>query len=322
MPNQPLVSVLISAYNHEPYIQNAIKSIIGQTYRNIELHIIDDGSRDKTFDRINEMAKACHTRFAAFSVQRQENSGTCCTLNRLLGLAQGKYVYLIASDDMAKGSAIQKLVTFLEANDDFCLAVGDNQLVDRDGKLCFWDKNNNLVYDAPSATYTSFAHRLMHDHNMAFASDSFGSYAKLFTSGNHVPNGYLIRKRNLDYMERFTKEAPLEDWYLMLQLAKTGKFKFFDTPLFFYRQHATNTSANHAKMLSYEKRTQTFEVKNILNVDISKLTRSHDEYYENADGTKRFRADFIDFCIELRTIIRKNIENAPAGSRNISIQLS
>ena len=46
-----LVSVLIPAYNHENYVQKAVKSIIEQTYKNIEIIIIDDGSKDKTFEK-------------------------------------------------------------------------------------------------------------------------------------------------------------------------------------------------------------------------------------------------------------------------------
>ena len=52
---KPLVSVIIPAYNHENYIQEAIKSIIAQTYKNIELIILDDGSKDSTWQKIQEL---------------------------------------------------------------------------------------------------------------------------------------------------------------------------------------------------------------------------------------------------------------------------
>ena len=59
MFNKSLVSVLIPAYDHEKYVQETIKSIINQTYQNIELIIVDDGSKDSTWQKIQEMREEC-----------------------------------------------------------------------------------------------------------------------------------------------------------------------------------------------------------------------------------------------------------------------
>ena len=58
-----LVSVVIPAYNHEKYIQTTIESVIAQTYKNIELLILDDGSSDNTWNKIQEMREKCERRF-------------------------------------------------------------------------------------------------------------------------------------------------------------------------------------------------------------------------------------------------------------------
>ena len=55
--NQSLVSVVIPCYNHEKFVQDCIKSVIDQTYQNIELIIIDDGSKDQSVEKIKEMAE-------------------------------------------------------------------------------------------------------------------------------------------------------------------------------------------------------------------------------------------------------------------------
>ena len=78
-----LVSVLIPAYNHEQYVQLTIRSIIEQTYQNIELIVIDDGSKDSTWEKISELKSECEKRFRRVDFSTQENSGTCKTLNRL-----------------------------------------------------------------------------------------------------------------------------------------------------------------------------------------------------------------------------------------------
>ena len=125
-----LVSVLIPAYNHEKYVQEAIKSIINQTYQNIELIIIDDGSKDNSWQKIQEMKVECEKRFVRVVFKTKINEGTTHTLNQLLNEAQGEYVYIIASDDIAKSGAIEKEVDFLNNNLDYALVVGNDEFID------------------------------------------------------------------------------------------------------------------------------------------------------------------------------------------------
>src|SRR5574344_1018426 len=132
MSTNPLVSVVIPAYNHEKYVKEAIYSIINQTYEKIELIIVDDGSKDSTWEKINELKEDCLKRFRNVIFESQENKGSCDTLNHLLDLAKGEYIYLIASDDIAKPNAIEKEVEFLINNADYALCVGDNEIIDSD----------------------------------------------------------------------------------------------------------------------------------------------------------------------------------------------
>ena len=97
-----LISVIVPAYNHEKYIEECIRSIMAQTYQNIELLVIDDGSKDGTFEILKALKPECEKRFVRVVFETQENQGTRVTLNRLIDLAQGQYLYTIASDDMAK----------------------------------------------------------------------------------------------------------------------------------------------------------------------------------------------------------------------------
>ena len=129
----PLVSVIIPVYNHEKYVQETIKSIINQTYKNIELLMLDDGSKDNSFAKTLELKEECEKRFVRVVMETKENEGTKATTNKLFELASGKYVYLIASDDLAKPNAIQKELEFLENNPDYVLAVGDDEVIDKNG---------------------------------------------------------------------------------------------------------------------------------------------------------------------------------------------
>ena len=80
-----------------------------------------------------------------------------------------------------------------------------------------------------------------------FTSKLFGTYESIYCN-NYIPNGYLIRKSIFEKTGLFTTEAPLEDYYLMLQISKYSKMKYLNEILFSYRMHNTNTIKNNKKM--------------------------------------------------------------------------
>lgn len=257
--NLPLVSVCIPAYNHEKYIVDCLKSVIAQTYQNIELVIIDDGSSDGTGTKILGFMPKLQKRFVRVFFESQPNMGTCGTINKLYKNADGKYIYHIASDDMAKPNAIQTLVDFMENNSEYALAVGDNEIIDGNGVHCFWDDNRNNVYDENIATYKTFGMFLKNvNSDIDFNSDQFGKYSTL-VRGNYVPNGYLIRRDILNQIGSFTPDAPLEDWWFMLQISKYAKIKYLDQVLFAYRWHGTNTAKDTIKMQKMGDKTIQYE---------------------------------------------------------------
>lgn len=92
--DQPLVTVIIPSYNHERYISQSIESVVFQSYKNIEIIVIDDGSKDQSVTLINGLADKY-----GFIVIARENRGVAKTLNEGIGLARGKYMSFLASDD-------------------------------------------------------------------------------------------------------------------------------------------------------------------------------------------------------------------------------
>lgn len=255
----PLVSVLIPAYNHENYIQETIESIINQTYPNIELIILDDGSKDKTWEKITELKPKCENRFVKIHFETKQNEGTCMTLNKLLKLSSGEFVYIIASDDLAKPQAIEKEVKFLQNNPDYALAIGDNEYVDSMGKQIFRTQKA-FTSNIKNAKYKTVKEFLSSKLKIDFLSDDFGSYKTLYKE-NYIPNGYLIRKNIFETIGNFTKNAPLEDFWLMLQISKYKKMKYIDEILFSYRIHDTNTIGNSTRMRELTTQTRNYEQK-------------------------------------------------------------
>ncbi len=264
--SKPLVSVLIGAYNHQDYVAATIQSIIEQTYSNIELIVIDDGSTDATWERIKAMQSACEQRFQRVVFQTKNNEGSCATVNKLLDLAKSEFVYLIASDDLAKPTAIEKELAFLTTNPEYAMVMGDDEFIDKNGKRCYWDKNRNIIYDIHKAASKTYKDHLQRVCNIQFNSDDFGAYDKLYIA-NHIPNGYLVRKSIFNIIGKFTYEAPLEDYWLMLQISKYAKIKFLDEVLFSYRWHDSNTIKKENLIIDYVQKTRAYENKLLDNID-------------------------------------------------------
>ena len=272
MSNFPLVSILIPAYNHEKFVRQTIQSVINQTYKNIELIVIDDGSKDRTWDILQSLKKECEERFVRVDFATQKNAGTCITLNRLLNKAHGDFISIVASDDCMAAHGCERMIDFLCSHSEYILAVGDNEIIDGEGKIVYWDKERNIVYDKNKAIYFRFSEFLQRTTDVNFLSEAFGSYNKLYIS-NHIPNGYIIRKNIFDKIQGFTKDAPLEDWYLMLQISKYGKMKFIDDVLFYYRWHGGNTIINNEKIKKYINKTREYENKLLLNIDRKTISK-------------------------------------------------
>ena len=270
MSTKNLISVIMPAYNHEKYVQEAIQSVINQTYQNIELIIIDDGSKDSTWQKIQELKPLCEKRFVRVIFETQENQGTCRTLNKLISYVNGDYLFLIASDDKMKPQAIELECNFLSKHPDYALCVGDDEIIDSDSKVCYWDNERNIVYDESKAAFKTFATFLQKALNLNFNSKEFGRYDKLYQT-NHIPNGYLIRKSIFEKIGQFTVDAPLEDYWLALQISKYAKMKYIDKILYSYRWHTANTIKNIENMIAITEKTRANEENILKHVDLNTI---------------------------------------------------
>jgi alpha-1,3-rhamnosyltransferase len=255
----PLVSVITASYNHARFIAKTLESIAAQDYQSLEYIVIDDGSTDPSAEIIASFEAAFKSRFRRFIFLQQSNSGSVATLNRAVLLSKGEYLFFVASDDIAEPNAISRLLEALEAAPDASLSVPDNSLIDSQGQPCFWTKDRHITYNRDNATYLTFADYLRkRTGNNNFESNWFGSYGALIQS-NHIPNGTLVRRSAIERAGLFKKEAPLEDYHMVLQLAKFSRMLFLPEPLLRYRWHDGNTVKNNAHMLRLAIKTIAFE---------------------------------------------------------------
>ncbi len=114
--SRPLVSIIIPAYNAEKFIVETLDSVLGQSWENIEVFVVDDGSKDKTV----ELAKKYES--DKLKVFVQKNQGACVARNKGLEMSNGKYIQYLDADDVLSNNKIEEQVKVLENNEGY-LAV-------------------------------------------------------------------------------------------------------------------------------------------------------------------------------------------------------
>jgi glycosyltransferase involved in cell wall biosynthesis len=129
MTQVPVVSVIMSAYNHAPYVAQAIQSVLDQTFENFEFLIADDGSSDATQEIIAHFRDVRITFFP-----HAQNRGACIATNELIEKAQGKYVAILNSDDYWSLDKLAYQVDFLEKNTEYAAIFGNVSFIDKEGK--------------------------------------------------------------------------------------------------------------------------------------------------------------------------------------------
>ncbi len=230
-----LVSVIIPAYNHEKYIQKAIKSVISQTYQDIELIVINDGSSDNTHEKIQELIPLCQERFKNFIYINQKNIGLIKTLNKALELINGEYFSMLGSDDYYYDYKTKLQVEFFNKNPDFVLCYGN---------VTFVDGDDNIKKDGKTKKFKS---------GYIFDNLLYGCFLELPT---------VMLKTKVVKLYGFDERFFLEDYPLFLKIAKDYKIGYLkEKPLSYYRLHGLNVSSNLLNMI-YEVEKILLDYKN------------------------------------------------------------
>lgn len=128
---KPLVSIITPAYNAEKFIIQTIKSVLNQTYENWEMIIIDDCSKDFTYDKI----LSCSMKDKRIKIyQNDKNSGVSFTRNKAIDIANGKYIAFLDADDLWDNQKLEKQVKFMETNK-VLLSYTGYRKINEDGKI-------------------------------------------------------------------------------------------------------------------------------------------------------------------------------------------
>ena len=237
MNQEPLVSVLLPAYNAGNFITEAINSIISQTYKNLEIIIINDGSTDDTEEKINNIKDH---RIKLF--ENEVNLGLIQTLNKGIELCNGKYIARMDADDISFPKRIELQVQKLEENSEY-------------GICGTWFETYN-------------GSKLLSTSKYNVSNDEIQIHL-LYQI--HLCHGTAIfRKEVLDYFKFDKNYVHAEDFELWSRI-KT-KYKMTNIPEILYRvnRHENNVSVLNSKVQTKNTlRIMSNQLEDILHYEVS-----------------------------------------------------
>ena len=129
-PMPPSVSVLLAAYNAEPYIAEAVESVLAQTFSDFELIVVNDGSTDRTADIVRSYSDP-----RLIILDNDCNLGLTPSLNRGLAAARGDFIARLDADDLATPERLQRQVAFLNTRTDVVLVGANVRVIDSGGAV-------------------------------------------------------------------------------------------------------------------------------------------------------------------------------------------
>jgi glycosyltransferase involved in cell wall biosynthesis len=290
---EPIVSVVIPAYNRSALLGEAIESVLAQDHPRLEVIVVDDGSTDDTPSVVRSYGNRV-------KYIRQEHSGRSAARNRGLAHAAGEFVAFLDSDDVFLPGKLSTQVLFLLDHPEVDAVYGDGHTLDAQGRL---GPLQPYVTPLPDATSEVIIGHLL-SHNL-FA---------LHTA--------LVRRRALPDEQKFDESLDaLEDWDLWIRIALAGReIRYHDSKVAAYRRHGANTDiVDPAALRSARVAICTKIVKCGMDACLSTRLR------------QQFRLEHLSMILwsrstgvilsALRTIVFPNGRLSPYGLRALTIRL-
>jgi glycosyltransferase involved in cell wall biosynthesis len=254
MERKPLVSVIIPTYNREKYIEETVKNALVQTYENIEVIVIDDGSTDQTEQKIKEFNDS-RVRYIW-----QENTGVSGARNKAILSSKGEFIALLDHDDIWLPEKLEKQIPLF--NDPQVGAVFcDSIYFTNEGDLY-------SIYSKNKPPNGKIFRELLRLNN--------------FISCETV----IIRKEALDSLDELfpTDMHIVEEYDLFLRLAFRYEWRYVDEPLAKYRLHEEQFTRTRDDLLIIElKKLRKRIEKYVLDLD------SYEQELEVFDNTVKFK---------------------------------
>ncbi len=221
------VSVIVPSYNHAPFIEATLRSIIKQSLWPAELLVIDDGSSDDSPAIIERTLNECP--FPCEFLVR-DNRGLCATLNEGFGRTSEEYFAYLGSDDLWLADFLKARVSLLESRANAVLGYGHAYYID--------DKSRIIDSTADWANYVD------------------GDVREMLLQTTAPMSPTVVYRREALEQQRWDETSRLEDYDLYLRLSAEGPFAFDPRVLSAWRRHRSNVSWDQRLMLEEQLKAQ------------------------------------------------------------------
>ena len=218
VPTTPRVSVIVPSYNVEPFLADAVRSVLRQSWTDLELLIVNDGSTDGT----PGLAARFETEDRRVRVVHKQNGGLSSARNAGISAARGEFICFLDADDAILPSKLEKQVAFLDFFRNCGLVFSDHYLGDAHlNPITFENKRPPNLPMRDLLTYTNW----------------FAPFSPLIRAG------FVAKVGSFD---EDLKSA--EDWDYWVRASRSGTLAYLPGPVGVYRTHPVQMSKNHQRM--------------------------------------------------------------------------
>ncbi|MCK7578235.1 MAG: glycosyltransferase family 2 protein [Chromatiales bacterium] len=236
--SRPLVSIIVTCYNSEPYLESTLNSVLAQSLTDYEIVIVDDCSTDHTPSILREYA-SLDPRFVL--IWHETNAGRpAISKNTALGHVRGKYVCFLDHDDLYHPRKLEKSVNLLESFPDCIAAFHDIDLVTNDGRVLsrYLDE---FLEDADRYLTPG-------GENCYLTKPDFFKFQSIRYAALHTISAMLCPERLATWQPSFdTQYRICDDTDLWIRLGLSGSMIYLDEVLAYYRQHDSNITRDQLK---------------------------------------------------------------------------
>ncbi|MGQ7794591.1 glycosyltransferase [Faunimonas sp. B44] len=238
----PLVSVIVPNYNHAPFLEQRLRSIADQTYRNIELIVLDDNSSDDSRAVIEEVAPGLGLPLR-MTFNNKNSGGVFIQWRKGIVQARGDLIWICESDDFCEPDFLERIVPHF-ADRSVTMAFGRIQFSDAEGRAI-----GGLDAYREGAEAGIW--------NGSFVRPAAQWFAGAFGVNNVIANVGGCVFRNVSLPDQVWEEARTYricgDWYLYIHIAGGGQIAYEPLAVSYFRQHSANTSAKNFDKAYYYK---------------------------------------------------------------------
>lgn len=280
MEKEPRISVIMSVYNSQDYLEIAIDSILSQTYTDFEFIIVNDGSTDNSSLILENFARID----SRIRIINKENEGLTKALNIAIQTSRGEFIARFDSDDISISSRLEKQVDFLEKHPKYDMIASSAYFIDKYGNI--YNRTIPVISSKLLNKQLRYINPIIHP-------------------------SVMLRRSVLERVGLYNENIKqyCEDYNLWLRISEFGKIKVLFEPLIMFRMHSFNMSnlnnlSKHRREISLFVRKKNISTRDFMIFQQSLLSQEGIDY--NNDHSKigwfyrmSCKSDFLALILSL-----------------------